>query len=306
MLFLFSDKRNDLLDNVDCLSTLHMNMTPIDIPVPVSLELLMSVAVEKCDGDIRSPLYTGMDVLSDGRLVVVDKSNGKLYVLDENLQRLRMYRLFGRRLDVAVVSEEEVAVTGGPYRFIEFLHISKNNYISLTRMIPTTAQYNCICLMNDSRFLVNTINDSRPMRMITFNGTEKDLDTLPEKPYRLNDSGSTYMRDTDITVLTDRLDNTVYMYYNKEGRHALKYTVRDDHIKEPIGACQGPNHSVFVCSLDTHSIVQVSASGRVLGSHTLDMQFPRTVCMSKDGQKVAVANGTLGNMKLQLFRVSDK
>ena len=59
------------------------------------------------------------------------------------------------------------------------------------------------------------------------------------------------------------------------------YCKRYERIKEPTGVCQGPNNSVLVCSEDTHSLVQVSVSGRVIGSHKLDMCYPRTVCMSK-------------------------
>ena len=101
------------------------------------------------------PMYSGIAFLSDGRLVVVDHRNWKLYVMDENLQKLGMYKFSGYRCDVAVVSGKEVAVTS--YKVIGFLHISKTNQITLTRTLTTTAQYDSICLMNDTTFLVSKV-----------------------------------------------------------------------------------------------------------------------------------------------------
>ena len=102
-------------------------------------------------------MYSGIAFLSDGRLVVVDHRNWKLYVMDENLQKLGIYKFSGYRCDVAVVSKEEVAVTGGRYEVIGFLHISRTNHITLTRTLTTTAWYYYICLMNDTTFLVSKV-----------------------------------------------------------------------------------------------------------------------------------------------------
>ena len=316
---LFSDILGGILQSIYGLTSLHVDKVPANIALPhqltshrlekvtddttspVTLKLLKSVGVKQCDGDEREPLYSGVDILIDGRLAVLDGKNWKVFVMDELLQKLGMYKFSGYRYDVSVVSKEEVAVTSGRYEVIEFLHISKTNHITLTRTLTTTAWYYSICLMNDTTFLVSTFEDKRPLKMITLTGEETDFDNLPEKQYAVGYSKSTYIHDRDIMVRTDVLDNTVYMYDNKKGRCELRCAVKDELIKEPTGVCQGPNNSVLVCSEDTNSLVQVSVSGRVIGSHKLDMCYPRTVCMSKDGKKLAVSNGAEANLKLQLF-----
>ena len=172
---LFSAILGGILQSINGLTSLHVAKVPVDIALPhqltsqrlekvtddttspVTLKLIKSVEVKQCDGDVEEPWYTGMDFLSDGRLVVVDHMNCKLYVMDENLQKLGMYKFSRYPYDVAVVSGEEVAVTGGRYKVIEFLHISKTNHITLTRTITTTAQYDSICLMNDTTFLVSKV-----------------------------------------------------------------------------------------------------------------------------------------------------
>ena len=171
--------------------------------------------------------------------------------MDDNLQKLGMYKFSGYRYDVAVVYGEEVAVTSGRYEVIEFLHISKTNHITLTRTTQTPAWYYSICLMNDTTFLVSSSKDKRPLRMITLTGEEKDFDNPPEKQYDIGYSKSTYIHDRDIMVRTDVLDNTVY---NKKGRCELRCAVKDERI----------NHSVLVCSKGTDTLVQVSVSRTVI------------------------------------------
>ena len=90
--------------------------------------------------------------------------------------------------------------------------------------------------------------------MITLTGEEKDFDNLPEKQFVIVYSKSTYIRDRDIMVRTDVLDNTVYMYDNKKGRCKLRCAVKDERI----------NHSVLVCSKGTTTLVQVSVSRMVI------------------------------------------
>lgn len=47
-------------------------MVHVDTATCVDLEVMELVWVKKCEEEKLDPLYTGMDFLSDGRLVVVD------------------------------------------------------------------------------------------------------------------------------------------------------------------------------------------------------------------------------------------
>ena len=48
--------------------------------------------------------------------------------------------------------------------------------------------------MNDTTFLVNTIEDRRPLRTMTMSGKEKDFDNLSQKAYGFSDNNSAYKR----------------------------------------------------------------------------------------------------------------
>ncbi|KAH3809532.1 hypothetical protein DPMN_137905 [Dreissena polymorpha] len=50
--------------------------------------MLVSVDLQKTGDDEVKPYLTGLDFLSDGRLVAVDIDNKKCIILNERLQRL--------------------------------------------------------------------------------------------------------------------------------------------------------------------------------------------------------------------------
>lgn len=138
----------------------------------VQLTPFISTKIKKMKDSPLEPLYTGIDFLYDGRIAVIDKQNSELLVMNEHLERKGMFRFSGYRLDVIVVSEEELVVTGGEDHIIEFLHVSKTCDITLTSRVKTTSRYTSVCLMDQTTLLACTVDDIRPFRMITLTGQE--------------------------------------------------------------------------------------------------------------------------------------
>ena len=302
----YSDKLESFLKSGKNLATfrLEKNMLCPEVEnTGATLKLVTSVDVKQEEYDTGEPLYSGMDFLPDGRLAVIDNTNKSLIIRDEHLKKLGNYKFDTVRYAVAVVSKEEVAVTSGRVNVLEFLHVNKNSRITLTKTIKTATPFFSISMMNDDTFLVSTHEDKRPMRMINMDGEEKDFNNLPQKTYKRDGSMSVYVRNTDKLILTDRNDHAVFMYDNTD-TCVTQTVVKDGRIKEPKGVCAGPGDSIFVCSKGSNSLVQVATlSGRVLGSHKVDMMFPYTVCISQDKKKLAVCNSVNGNRKLQLLYV---
>jgi len=301
-----SEELTNLLESDRVLATLHINKVSLNPESCLQdtntyIQLAKSVAVKQGDAT-KIPFYTGMDFFPDGKLAMLDNNNNALCIMDTHLEKSYKYKFKGYRYSVAVVSEKEAAVTSGDDYIIEFLHVSHTNVITLTRSIPTTFPYYSICLMNDTTFLVSTYESRHPLRMITLAGEEKDFDGLPQKQYEGGNSSCAYIRSKDKLVLTDRRDSTIYVYDNKN-TCVTRTVVKDESIQEPRAVCVGPGDSIFVCSENTNSLVQVSASGKVLGSHKLDMEYPCTMCSSKDGKTLAVSNSVKGNKKVQVFHV---
>lgn len=210
---------------------------------PLQLKLVTSVEVKQCQKDQFKPLYTGIDFFSDGRLAVVDNPNFKLFVMNSMLEKRGIYTFSAQRHDVCVFPDEELAVTSGSDYLMEFLHVSNTNHVSLTRIIKTTIQYVSISLINETTFLVSTIGDRRPLRMITMEGDEKDFTNLPVEQHKLGTSKSTYIRNKNIAVLTDRNKHTVNLYYVGESgvtRRAVKHNdikSQEEFLSDLIMSC---------------------------------------------------------------------
>ncbi|KAH3870645.1 hypothetical protein DPMN_033833 [Dreissena polymorpha] len=152
--------------------------------------------------------------------------------------------------------------------------------------------------------VVSTYDDPRPARMISVDGVESDFEhslTFPLKTYKGDESKCTYVQSKNTLVLTDRFAHTVFMFDTVNG---TSRAVTNENIQEPRGACVGPGDTVLVCSENKNSIVHLTIDGKILGTYPVDMKFPYSICVSKDGTRLAVFNRCTGNTKLQLFKIS--
>ncbi|XP_053404873.1 uncharacterized protein LOC128558729 [Mercenaria mercenaria] len=275
--------------------------TPVD-PI-VKLTKITSIDLKQTGDDVKEPLYSGLDFLPDGRLVAVDNQTKKCLIYNDKLEKVGSYQLSYIPRRVVVVSEEEVAITSASQYKIDFLRVSKSNEITLIRTCKVKTQYYSICMKDEKHFVVGTIDDTRPVRIVSMSGEEKDFSTsFPNKKYPIGTSESTYIRNNDKVVLTDRYKHTVYIYDIKSNTRVV---VKDDQIKEPRGVAVGPSDCIMVCSENTNSIVQISQTGRVLSSYKLDMYYPGSVCVSKDKSVLVVSNSAVGQKSLKTFKITN-
>ncbi|KAH3803702.1 hypothetical protein DPMN_131969, partial [Dreissena polymorpha] len=272
-------------------------------PMPVTLKLLVSVDLPKTGDDKEEPYLSGLDFLPDGRLVAVDNYNRKCIILNDRLQRLGTpYKFKNIPRSVVCVSHDTLCVTCAG-KVVCLLSVSTDNTITLTREIKTSSKFDTICCMSPSNMVVSTFDDPRPLRMISVDGVETDFDhslTLPMKTYRIAESACTYVQSKNTLILTDQLAHTVYM---NDPVNGTSRAVTNENIQEPRAACVGPGDSVLVCSMGKDSIVRLTIDGKILGTYPVDMECPCSICMSKDGTKLAVSNCSVGIKKLQLYKI---
>ncbi|KAH3803795.1 hypothetical protein DPMN_132063 [Dreissena polymorpha] len=261
--------------------------------------------LHKTGDDVKEPFLTGLDFLPDGRLVAVDNNNKKCIILNERLQRLGTpYKLKYHPNCVVCMCHHTLCVTFGGGKEVRLLSVSTDNTITLTREIKTSSRFHSICCMSPSHMVVSTFDDPRPARMISVDGEESDFDhflTFPMKSYKLDESLCTYVQSKNTLVLTDKLAHTVYMYDTVKG---TSRAVTNENIQEPRGACVGPGDTVLVCSQNKHSIVHLRVDGDLLGTYRVDMKYPRSICVSKNDTMLALSGGTVGALKLHLYKIS--
>ncbi|XP_045202221.2 E3 ubiquitin-protein ligase TRIM71-like [Mercenaria mercenaria] len=268
----------------------------------VKLTKITSIDLKQTGDDVKEPLFSGLDFLPDGRLVAVDNKNMKCLIYNEKFEKVGSFQLSYMPRSVATVSEDEVAITSGGKYKIDFLRVSKSNDITFIRTCKVSTKYDSICLKDEGHFVTGTVDDTRSVRIVSLSGEEKDFSTsLPNKDCSLPAFVCDYIRNSDKLILTDRLEHTVYIY---DVATNTRVVVKNDQIKEPRGVAVGPSDCILVCSNKTNSIVQLSQTGRILSSYTLDMKLPYRVCVSKDQSIIAVTNRSTNKPKLQLFKLT--
>ncbi|XP_053404880.1 uncharacterized protein LOC123556130 [Mercenaria mercenaria] len=277
------------------------SIRPVD-PI-VKLTKITSIDLKQTGDDVKEPLYSGLDFLPDGRLVAVDNKNKKCLIYNEKLEKVGSYQLSYIPQSVVAVSEEEVAITSANEYKIDFLRVSKSNEITLIRTCKVKTEYASICMKDERNFIVGTYDDTRPVRIVSLSGEEKDFSiNFPNKKYPIGTSTSTYIRNSDKVVLTDKNEHTVYIYDIKSNTRVV---VKDDQTKAPRGVAVGPSDCILVCSENTNSIVQISQTGRVLSSYKLDMKYPHSVCVSKDKSVLVVSNSAVDRTSLKTFKITN-
>ncbi|KAH3803575.1 uncharacterized protein LOC127834467 [Dreissena polymorpha] len=273
-------------------------------PRPVTLKLLVSVDLPKTGDYEKEPLLSGLDFLHDGRLVAVDNQDWRCIILNERLQRLGTpYKFNNWPYSVVCMPHDTLCVTVGGSKVVYLLSVSTDNTITLTREITTSSQLYSICCMSQCNMVVSAIDDPRPARMLSVDGVESYFEhvTFPVKKYKPGESRCTYIQSKNTLVLIDQLAHTVYMYDTVNG---TSRAVTSENIQEPRGACVGPGDTVLVCSENNNSIVHLSVDGNILGTYPVNMRHPYSICVSKDGTRLAVSNRFKGIRKLQLYKIS--
>jgi len=186
---------------------------------------------------------------------------------------------------------------------IALMSVSDDSSITLLRTLSTSFCCINISSMDADTFIVSTYFHERPVRTIDLQGNEGDVQhkLLPDKSYVLFESACTYISSTNTLLFSDWNQNTVYMCDLTSGEG---HVIKSDKIVRPRRVCAEPAGTVFVCSEDTHTLVQLSQDGEILMIHDIGMACPYAVSLNNDGTRLVVSNFTKGQNMIKLFHVS--
>lgn len=285
------------------LKTTRTNIRPFEDEVPMKLEHIRSVDVTQERNEYKEPLYTGMDFLPDGRLVAVDNKNAKLKLFDENLKNLSSFKLPTHPTGIVVIRNEIAIPFANPScQEMHFYFVDENNVISFVRKFSLPGQFSSIYVMDDDKFVMTTINGSKPVRTVSVLGHVTDLDlSFPVRQYGVDESACAYIKNDagDKLVLLASEDNVVIIYDMKTD---IKNIVRNKLIVNPRSVAICPSNTILVATVDR--IVQLSPSGRILTSFVAYMANCRSICISKENRRLAVTNAVKGSKMMTLFEIT--
>lgn len=244
-----------------------LSVTKQTVFLPVQLKLVASLDVKKSIGDENDPFYTGLDFLECGRVIAVDNQNSKYVVLNQNLSVANRCTLDNKPLDIAVLSNNQVAITSCG-KTISINKIKQNETVIRTQNLVRKEKHFSVTALKNQTLVASTYECEYPATMFSLTGEKTDFDIpFKTRAYKFNESKSTYIESLNMLVVTDRFAHKCYIW---NAKYKISAVVEDEQLREPKGVCATTYGLIFVCSSGTNSIVQISPQGKVLGSVKLD------------------------------------
>ena len=185
------------------------------------------------------------------------------------------------------------------------MSVDQQSNISSVCTVTTTVQYFSIARFEDDNFVVGALNDKRHARILDVDGHEQDFEEMnfPCKKYKPGESKCTYIRSSNTVVVTDVNDNSLNIYDIPARR---RISIKDEKTQRPSDVCACPDGTLFITSLGTNTLIQMSSQGKFLKSLSVDMENPFAVGVSQDGRKVALANDIVGEKTvLKVFLIKN-
>ena len=187
-------------------------------------------------------------------------------------------------------------------RKIALMSVDGKSSITLMKTLQTSTEVYSICPYDVNIFIVGTVGDRRHARMIGLNGQESDIPSLtfPDKTYDSEHCHCSYLPSDGVLAVTYRDEHTVQLYQVGPG---TSRTVKDDRIQRPAGIC-GAQGRVFVASINTRTVVEMTVQGEIVQCHEVGMRWPRTISVSQDRGHMVVANWVAGkDTIIKLFKM---
>ena len=181
------------------------------------------------------------------------------------------------------------------------MSVSEESTITLCKTLNTSFMCSSISPLDTDTFIVTAVDNPRPVRTIDVHGNEGEIQhtLLPEKSYGYLLSAFTYIKSVNTLVFTDRDQRTVYMCDITSGKG---HVIKNDNIIGPKGVCAGPAGTVFVCC--TATVVQLSAQGDVLATHSVNVGNPWAIRSCKNGTRLVLSNALGEQSCIKLFSIA--
>ena len=244
---------------------------------------------------------TGIDVTSDDTLVLADKSNKCIYMLDQNLNRT------GK--PYACKMEPKGVVFVKPNTFLSPANDGINNRkvclyelhqsrLRLQKTFIPPAVCDAVCVHRNS-FIFTMLNTTPAVRKLTVtenrdeNWTELGDIQIASEFGRHGCSFCAFDDSSECLFVSLTSENSVlvYSFLRKQTK-----TVKDGRIKAPKSVAVFEQGIAVVCSSETNSLVCVSSDGEVVQEYPVPVTNPELLAFSRDKRTLFVVSNTQGTI----------
>jgi hypothetical protein len=228
-------------------------------------------------------LISGIGILYDGRVVLVDQEHYTVQLYDKNYRFVSQYKLDCRPFDVAVISENKIVVSLQTERVLKFLLITGDGITSVADLgVPCNmvcygvcrggGNYSVCCgdevwILSEEGKVVNSLKADR-------NGSS----LFVQAEYVSMDSTG------NVLLISDSGNNKI-LAIQVDGRRLWEFTYQGF---KPCGIKCVDNY-IYVCDRDQHRILMLDMTGKVVKQSIIGrLENPRALCFHNAATQLIV------------------
>ncbi|WAR31345.1 TRIM9-like protein [Mya arenaria] len=252
----------------------------------------------RSDDDSNDCWFTGALFLTDGRILLADRTNRKLKLFTSNFNPITELSLSSKPWDVTRITEKEVAVSLPAECRIQFVSID-GNFMSLVRSIGTDEPCFGICHTEGKILTVTYDGDPPNLKVLSMGGKELTYVCVDDDGFTLF-SKPVYVACTpkasQIYVSDERLGCVVNL--KETGELNFAYSAMD--LGNAAGIALDTDGNIYVCGATSNSVHVVSPNGErvkvlITGEH---ITYPRAIAFEPREKKLLVTQGDQDIVKL--------
>ena len=229
----------------------------------------MSVTVRnernvKSQSDAKDAWISGSAFLPSEELILCDRNNKKLKLLDKNLQMKESIDVPAQPWDVAPVNQHQVIVTFPFKQYLQFIQVTPS--LALGHKVDLGMECRGVAVSRESIYI--SLADSEECKIGIYDLTGKQK--LMIGPYNYNDGTLLFKQPLYIDVLNDEKifvsdvdekSNTSTVYCLESNGNIL-YSVSDPSFKLCTGISVDENENLLLCDWKSHKIFFITKDGK--------------------------------------------
>ncbi|XP_046548762.1 E3 ubiquitin-protein ligase TRIM56-like [Haliotis rubra] len=257
-----------------------------------------------CPNDVHSASYVGVCPFGQNCLLILDRWNKKLKLIQIGGRRLLVYAFADTQepWDVTYISQDSVAVTCPSTSYILTISVTSSS-IDISRFIKTVVGYSAVAHLDGHRFAAGVCKPFGMPRVDILDCSSDNANILRELP-----SNVTYPRTMDLTLnkdlfICDWSLKEISVFDKNDFTQKLRYkgSGREGVLREPVGTTKDRRGNLYIADRKTKKIHVISSTtGSRLGLLTLDIPSdPKVIVIaeaerrySSSGEVLVVATGS--------------
>ena len=207
---------------------------------------------------------SGSAFLPSGELILCDRNNKKLKLLDKNLQIKESIDVPKEPWDVAPVNQHQVIVTFPDEKYLQFIQVTPS--LALGHKVDLGVQCWGVAVSRERIYI--SLVDSGECKIGIYDLTGKQK--LMIGPHNCNDGTLLFKRPYYIDVLNDEKifvsdvddKSSTSTVYCLESNGNVIYTVSNPLIKDCLGINVDENENLLLCDWKSHKVFLITRDGK--------------------------------------------